>query len=938
MSRNRTTTCPPAPAGSARRDVRRALLAGCSVAALLIGTAVAGASPATAVDWTSAPLPARVAVGAPPLVPGGLTALGSVAAATVLHLDVALRPRDPEAVNAFVTAVSTPSSPLYRHFLKKGQFGPRFGATPATIAMVAAALRHDGMTVGPVSANDLLLPVTTTVARAEATFDVAIHAYRTSSGTVFDANSSAPTLPGAVGSDVLSVVGLDGLPLLAGQDLRGTSSTTSARTAKREDVTHAITSSVPGAPVACKDATKLGFFTAPQIAKAYDFTPLYAEGDFGLGQSVDLFEIGTFSQTDINTYQSCYGTHATPQVTKVDGGATITSGPPANEADADVEDLIGLAPEAFIQVYETPNSWTGIVDGYDQIADNDDTKVVSTSVGFCEPLALASGIAPLEVFQFAQMASQGESVFSAAGDDGSEGCWATPALAPPGTQLAVDDPASQPDVTGVGGTTLDEVNAPPLYPPAEVTWDQTGINPGSGGGGISSIWAMPPWQTGPGVVEDYSSGAPCSASAGYCREVPDVSADAGAGYSVAISGVWQGFQGTSLAAPTWAALTALINASTATCDVNGLGLLNPSLYALAAAPPGSADFNDITTGDNDYLSDHGGRYPAGVGYDMATGLGSPVGALLAQSLCPRTVVPVRIGGTQNYWTAPPKLTTTYSLPPGVTISGTLSCPPSPSVDGRTLITLSLAAGSYTVDGENCTGLKVSDPEMYVLEYSGITDGFVVTKENTTLSLATSPATEVYGDESPATFSIKVTTAHGSALQFDALTSVDAGATPVCLAVVDTNVGGGSGSCHPVSETVLPAGRYNPSTFYGGNVDMNSAGPSSTSFTVSKDETTMSLSVSPSTVPFDLESEAVFTVRVTTAHGEQLPETDAVTVDVGSTRCVADVAPAPGGGSGSCTIIGNALAPGSYTASASYSGDSDLDASGPSTRVFTVTGP
>ena len=135
------------------------------------------------------------------------------------------------------------------------------------------------------------------------------------------------------------------------------------------------------------------------------------------------------------------------------------------------------------------------------------------------------------------------------------------------------------------------------------------------------------------VINSASSGAPCGAAAGNCREVPDVSADAdpNTGYVIYWNGSgsagllapagWQVVGGTSGAAPAWAALIALTNASSP-CSGTAVGFANPALYN-AAANAYAADFNDTTTGDNDMTSTNGGQFAAGPGYDMATGLGTP---------------------------------------------------------------------------------------------------------------------------------------------------------------------------------------------------------------------------------------------------------------------------------------------------------------------------
>jgi hypothetical protein len=179
---------------------------------------------------------------------------------------------------------------------------------------------------------------------------------------------------------------------------------------------------------------------------------------------------------------------------------------------------------------------------------------------------------------------------------------------------------------------------------------------------------MPSYQSGApaalGVVGANSSGGPCGAAAGTdCREVPDVSAaadpvggseiyctDDGTPNTICQDGdpgvsAWEAVGGTSAAAPFWAGMTALINSDPAAgCAVPGtFGLVNPLLYAIAAGPNHASALTDITPpgtlgapAGNDYGNHHGGLYPVGVGYDMATGLGAPLAGGpdgLARQLC-----------------------------------------------------------------------------------------------------------------------------------------------------------------------------------------------------------------------------------------------------------------------------------------------------------------
>src|SRR5207247_4328902 len=97
-------------------------------------------------------------------------------------------------------------------------------------------------------------------------------------------------------------------------------------------------------------------------------------------------------------------------------------------------------------------------------------------------------------------APAGQSSFSASGDLGSNDCGNTTPTTP-----SVDDPASQPYVTGVGGTTLTNTAGNTFG--SETTWNNGKEN--ASGGGISNIWSMPAWQAGPGVISAASSGNPC---------------------------------------------------------------------------------------------------------------------------------------------------------------------------------------------------------------------------------------------------------------------------------------------------------------------------------------------------------------------------------------------------------------------------------------------
>lgn len=267
-----------------------------------------------------------------------------------------------------------------------------------------------------------------------------------------------------------------------------------------------------------------------------------------------------------------------------------------------------MAPKAAQIIYEGPNSPQGINDTYNQIVTDKKAQIATTSWGLCESL---SGNAELQTLDniLSQGAAESISVYAASGDSGAYDCT--------NSTLAVDSPASDPNITGVGGTNLQLTNG--AYG-SETVWSnpsdtQRSSHGAGGGGGISSFFKEPGWQTGPSVQNQYSNGN---------REVPDVSADAdpASGYSVycTVAGAgcpssgWITVAGTSAAAPLWAGGTELINEYLQKQQKSPLGFANPVLYGLQNAqqfPP----FHDITSGNNLY-------YPASAGYDEASGWGS----------------------------------------------------------------------------------------------------------------------------------------------------------------------------------------------------------------------------------------------------------------------------------------------------------------------------
>jgi subtilase family serine protease len=607
----------------------------------------------------------RARVGSVAQLPRASVVTGSLSPSRRVSFVLALTSRDPLQMQRLATAVSTPGSASYRRYLSAGQFAARFGASAVAIGAVTRTLRADGLSVSGAGANRLMLDAAGTVAQVQRAFATRLDAVRMSDGRRAYANRTAPTLPASIAADVDAVIGLNSI-YRPQSDQVATPAATSGEplnpaVAARPDASAEVAT---GGAQPCRAALRTARgrypgYTADTIASAYDFSGLYAAGDHAGGQTVAVYELEKVRRSDIRAYQRCYGTHV--KLSYVNTGHPSSGGGDA-EAALDIEQIIGLAPRVRLVVYQAADSVTSSIQQFNKIVAQNRAHTVSVSWGSCEAKItffhhdLGAVRAENRIFQ--EAAIQGQSILSASGDTGSSGCQADLGT----TELAVQDPSSQPFATAIGGTTLytEVANAPRLWNPLipsdpllQAVWND-GESRVDGhtivsatAGGISSLWAMPAYQRSAnaalGVINGYSSGTPCKSS-GDCREVPDVSADAdpASGYIVHVSSSakrsgWTVEGGTSAAAPLWAALTAESDALPA-CRGASLGFENPSLYDLAAAQPG--DLTDVTgaspvsgQANNDGSGRDHGLYPVTAGYDLATGLGTPNAAALAAGLC-----------------------------------------------------------------------------------------------------------------------------------------------------------------------------------------------------------------------------------------------------------------------------------------------------------------
>ncbi|MDE3008309.1 MAG: hypothetical protein KGI14_04695 [Acidobacteriota bacterium] len=520
------------------------------------------------------------------------------------NFDVVLRQPHQRELTAFLSSLYNPRSPNFRHFVTPSTFARRFGASKASVRAVRAYFASYGVRVTGVNKARTLVSLRGHDADVARAFATSVENIRTPGGVVVAQFARAASVPSSLAPDVAAVVGLS-TPGIASPHLSRT-----------------LTSSAPHGPTTCPsagDATTNGpnqlyGYTAQQQAKLYGFDQAWAAGNTGVGQTIAVYELGLFSQSDVNTYFSCYGVSPNVTVTNVDGGPGSGF---SDEATLDTEEVGVLAPGAKIEIYQGPNNNSGPLDVYARVADDNTANVLSVSWGTCE--TDPNGDTTGEQAIFEQMAAQGQSVLASAGDSGSSDCTGGSTSS---TALAVDDPASQPFVTGVGGLTVTSIS-----PLNETVWSQSSAGSacggaGGGGGGASVIWSRPSWQVTTGPTASVTT-----------RMVPDLSVmgDPSTGFiqyfpnsGGCATPAWFTIGGTSIGSPL---VSALVAVATQACNVGRLGFLNPQLYQMP-----SSDFVDVTTGSNDVYGL--GNYSAGPGYDMASGLGSPNGAAFISGLCP----------------------------------------------------------------------------------------------------------------------------------------------------------------------------------------------------------------------------------------------------------------------------------------------------------------
>jgi hypothetical protein len=375
------------------------------------------------------------------------------------------------------------------------------------------------------------------------------------------------------------------------------------------------------------------------LARSLYSVPPGATTTDGKGITVATIQLSGWNDSNLINFATHAGlgnpvTSGLYRAVSVDGASTTTADGGGGDIEfaLDQETLLSVAPQAHQVAYVAPNTDQGFTDAFNAVANDALTHhgglnytALSVSWGGCEPDWSTATLNAMDA-AIQNVVASGVTVFVASGDSGAYDCSSQNRA---NDSLAVDYPASDPNVIAVGGLTTDPVAE------TETTWWNSYYNapPGylgeGGGGGQSGYWSQPPWQN---RLSPPSAGTTLTGG----RLVPDISlnADPASGLWILAQGSWSQYGGTSLAAPLAAATLTDLQIADGASSPYGRGNIAQNLYAA----PGSS-FRDTTSGSNGY-------YPAGVGYDLATGLGAPLWSLLNSAI----LGPPVIGGPNSTFT------------------------------------------------------------------------------------------------------------------------------------------------------------------------------------------------------------------------------------------------------------------------------------------------
>jgi kumamolisin len=445
-----------------------------------------------------------------------------------------------------------------------------------------AAARRAGFTT-QWSTGDGLASLVGSPATVTRLFGVHLERYQAPGGRDFYAGNRAPSFPASFKPVVTGIGGLDDFEQLTPAEI------------------------TPGGA------------TPDDMNSFYDIQPLRSAGLDGSGETIVLPEAispNDFGQlkTDLANYSAKFHLPPADMTMRADSSwAPFPSGKLATEnlgeADLDVQVAHAMAPKAKLAVY-VMGTQIGWVKAQEAAVKENPKGILSLSYGDCEARELENAdLKNVEEQPWLALAAENMTAYVSTGDSGAYTC----GQEGDNPQPYVSFPASIPVVVGVGGTTV-MLERGGGYG-SEIAWGDP-LTQWGGGGGQSRLYKRPPWQKGAGMP---------SLKAVPARLLPDVSASANEAWNIVMGKQSGPVGGTSASAPFWAGITALIDQDLTRHGLRQVGVPLTALAWVAAHQSTYHAFHDITAGNNFY-------YPAGPGWDGATGWGTPDVANLDRAL------------------------------------------------------------------------------------------------------------------------------------------------------------------------------------------------------------------------------------------------------------------------------------------------------------------
>lgn len=847
-----------------------------------------------------------------------------------------------QALTQYLAELQNPSSAAFHKWLTPAQYGQRFGADPADIQTIESWLQSHGLHVEKVPLSGNRITFSGTIDQIQNTFHTSIHTFA-AHGEVRFANITDPQIPEALSALIAGVGPLNNFRPQPESKITARGTWNSTTHSVQPQLTLFGSNNSPYLFVDPADSATIYDSPNSALNPNYTGTTSYT----GKGATIGIVGVSNIDMQDIQNFRTGFlgeaASSANVPTVIIDGNDPgVDSTGAGVEAILDNEVAGGLAPGAQIDFYISAGSdlSDGLLNAIARAVDDNTVDILSISFGECEASLGTSGNQLVNELS-EQASAQGMTVTVSSGDGGSAGCDNFDTATTAQSGFAVNGFASTPYSIAVGGTDFDVLpssfsiyassntsGTPPYYRTAtqyipEKPWnDSTRSNASiaqnlaytdssgktniiAGAGGVSTIYSKPSFQ---------SSLTPADNQ----RDLPDVSLLAGNGFYSATwvvcsdaladgtsqwaasdctnnggqfqnNATFTGVGGTSAAAPAFAGILALAVQATG----GRLGQADSVLYQLAQAHP--TYFHDITSGDNSVPCTSGSLncgsngflsgYNAGVGYDLATGLGSVDAAAIVNHWksvsLGSTSTTLQIDSSSASYSGVHGANLTFSSgvtgsggnPTGIvaitdnadmTLGGTTSGPQS---NGQIAIPLTSGSGSVTYNGLPGGTYQVT------ARYGGDTSYAASTSTPISVSISAEPSTTALTVDAydPATMKpISTTnipygyyvfadavidgTAEGSKTQGAATGKVQFlnGSTVLGSSSVSS---GNEASWPPLNSAFigLPAGTYSLTAQYSGDASYSpSAGTAN--FTIAKAPTTTSAGFAQNTVGYGSQEQ------------------------------------------------------------------------------------